>query len=309
MKKINYVYKVDGGKVAMPASHDVNEWREFFELLMERDYFAPMHAVIAMLDVVSDDPMELPPSTWHYLYYDTGIEMISDDRYPAYEGAMKAGFIESGLRMIVAAALCKNSYFKDLMVPVKMITECEGWLGLLSEDLRKLALELVDEHESSNGISVPENYTLEWWVALFENAMLNDACACASILDYYLRSATGEEYGIFCPLGHSEYENIGAAMAEDDFVLDAAICSGLMVGAVETYINAALDNYDNWEAMKPGVRHLLDSPRLSEFVPFKERKIANQILGLELMGELEEDAWYAETEKVRESFSCEMIGY
>lgn len=145
MKKVNYVYKVDGGKVTMPATHDINEWRVFFELLMERDYFAPMHAVMAMLDIISDDPMELPPSTWHYLYYDTGIELISDDRYPAYEGAMKAGFIERGLRMIVAAATCRDNYFKDIMVAVRMIVEWEGWLELLPEDMRQLAFELVSE--------------------------------------------------------------------------------------------------------------------------------------------------------------------
>ena len=279
---------------------------------MKRDYFAPMHAVMAMIDIVSDDPMELPPSTWHYFYYDAGIELISDDRYPAYEGAMKAGFIDRGLRMIVAAATCRDNYFKDIMVAVRMIVECEGWLNILPEDMRRLAIELASEcagDEVDKCQSSPGDCSFEWWVALFENAMLKDACACASILDYYIRSATGEEYGIFCPLGHREYENIGAAMAKDDFVLEAAIRSGLIVGAVETYINAALDNYDNWKAMKHGVRHLLDSPILCEFVPFKARKIANQILGLELLGELEEDAWYAETEKVREAFSCEMIGY
>jgi hypothetical protein len=61
-----------------------------------------------------------------------------------------------------------------------------------------------------------------------------------------------------------------------------------MVQAVNTYLRAVLDVYENWECGCDGLFHLMAHPKLHQFVPYFERKIA------EILRQAEsEDEWYS----------------
>ena len=103
------------------------------------------------------------------------------------------------------------------------------------------------------------------WNQILENVMLKDTSAPASILSYYLDDV--EDNGtIFCPLGYALYKVIGHAMREESEAFDAAVETGLMGSAIRTYVNAALDVWENWDAMKNGVLHLMGDFRLRRFI-------------------------------------------
>ena len=117
--------------------------------------------------------------------------------------------------------------------------------------------------------------------------MKKDSSACASILAYYLDNIN-RYCAIFCPLGYDVYEEIGHKMQEDESLLDAAIETGLMADAVRTYIGAVLDVYENWECGNKGLFYLMEHPKLRQFIPYYDRKMA------EILRQAEnEDEWYS----------------
>lgn len=113
-------------------------------------------------------------------------------------------------------------------------------------------------------ITLEELRTAKSWNVLFEIVMLNDTCAPASILSYYLDNI--EDNGtIFCPLGYELYKVIGHAMRVDAEAFEAAVETGLLRSAITTYVNAALDVWENWELMKNGVLYIMSDPQLKMF--------------------------------------------
>ena len=130
-----------------------------------------------------------------------------------------------------------------------------------------------------------EKTELKNWELLLESIMLSDTCAAASILSYYLDHV--EDNGtIFCPLGYELYECIGHAMRADSAAFEASIQTGLMRSAIGTYVNAALDVWDNWDLMKNGVLYLMADPRLKMFFSCYHRVYVEALKDVE-----DEDAW------------------
>ena len=130
------------------------------------------------------------------------------------------------------------------------------------------------------------NFTINPWVFCLEDTMKKDSSACASILAYYLDNIN-RYCAIFCPLGYDVYEEIGHKMQEDESLLDAAIETGLMADAVRTYIGAVLDVYENWECGNKGLFYLMEHPKLRQFIPYYDRKMAEI-----LRQAANEDDWY-----------------
>ena len=129
--------------------------------------------------------------------------------------------------------------------------------------------------------------TINPWVSCLEDIMKKDSNACAPILDYYLDDINGSSC-IFCPLGYDVYESIGHQMQTDEKLLDAAIETGLMARAVHIYIGAVLDVYENWECGCEGLFYLMEHPKLRQFVPYYDRKMA------EILRQTKsEDEWYS----------------
>ena len=117
--------------------------------------------------------------------------------------------------------------------------------------------------------------------------MRKDSNACAPILEYYLDNVSGYS-GLFCPLGYDVYESIGHQMQTDERALDAAIETALMAQAVHTYVGAVLDVYENWESGCDGLFYLMTHPKLRQFVPYYDRKVADILRKAE-----SEDEWYS----------------
>lgn len=146
--------------------------------------------------------------------------------------------------------------------------------------------------------------TINPWVSCLEDTMKKDSNACAPILAYYLDDFNGSSF-IFCPLGYDVYETIGHQMQTDEKLLDAAIESGLMAEAIHTYIGAVLDVYENWECGCKGLLYLMTHPKLRQFVPYYDRKMA------EILRQAKsEEEWYSLYDTAKEDVYIEsFFGY
>ena len=131
------------------------------------------------------------------------------------------------------------------------------------------------------------NLIINPWVSCLENIMKKDSNACAPILSYYLDNINESAF-LFCPLGYDLYESVGHQMQTDERVLDAAIETGLMAQAVHTYIGAVLDVYENWLEGCDGLFYLMAHPKLHQFVPYYDRKMAEILRRAE-----SEEEWYS----------------
>ena len=127
--------------------------------------------------------------------------------------------------------------------------------------------------------------TVEGWHKKFQKLMSEDVWAPGAILGYSLSEKDAE--CILCPWGNPEYERIGKKMKDNEIMLRAADLSGFLVTAVRQYLVPALDNFDTWMAMKPGVRYLVDHPIFRLFVPYEERGIVHWLKDIE-----NEEEWY-----------------
>lgn len=133
------------------------------------------------------------------------------------------------------------------------------------------------------------------WMFYLEDIMKKDSNACAPILSYYLDSVN-DSYNIFCPLGYDVYESIGHQMRENEALLEAAIQTGLMADAIHTYIGCVLDVYENWIYGYKGLFVLIEHPKLRQFVPYYDRKMAEILKQAQ-----DEDAWYSLYDKAKEN--------
>lgn len=125
------------------------------------------------------------------------------------------------------------------------------------------------------------------WNEILDHVMLQDTCAPASILSYYLDDVA-DNGTIFCPLGYELYKVIGHAIREEQEAFEAAIETGLMGSAIRTYVNAALDVWENWDLMKNGVLRLVSDPRLVCFISCRNRVYIQYLKDID-----DEDEWYA----------------
>jgi hypothetical protein len=125
------------------------------------------------------------------------------------------------------------------------------------------------------------------WNQILDHVMLQDTSAPASILSYYLDDVK-DNGTIFCPLGYELYKVIGHAIREEPDAFAAAIDTGLMASAIRTYVNAALDVWENWDLMKNGVLRLMSDPRLICFISCHNRTYIQYLKDID-----DEDEWYA----------------
>lgn len=122
MKKF-YKFKPSVNHIRMPLVDNKAVWVDFFKKLEEIDSAAPFYTLLAYCTFIGDDTKIFVPSTpLRSLYYNLGIEMRADDRYPAYEAAEATGFVEKGVSMIISAAADPyNAHHKDFAMIVKQI--------------------------------------------------------------------------------------------------------------------------------------------------------------------------------------------
>lgn len=131
--------------------------------------------------------------------------------------------------------------------------------------------------------------TFEEWHVKFQELMSDDIWAPGAILGYALTDKDAE--CIMCPWGEPEYERIGKMLKDDDIMISAASQVGFLVTAIAQYLSSALDNFDNWVAMKPGVLYLMDNPVLRSFVPYEDRYAVDWLKDID-----DEDEWYENME-------------
>ena len=142
MKKF-YKFKSSIHSIRMPLVDNEGVWVDFFKKLEEIDSAAPLYTLLAYCTFIEDDTKIFVPSTpLRSLYYNLGIEMRAADRYPAYEAAEAAGFIEKGVSMIIGAAADPyNVHHKEFTMITKQIYHREPrlldnvapaifWLGI-----------------------------------------------------------------------------------------------------------------------------------------------------------------------------------
>ena len=144
-------------------------------------------------------------------------------------------------------------------------------------------------------IAIENLNNINSWNQILENVMLQDTCAPASILSYYLDDV---KYNgtIFCPLGCGLYKVIGYAIREEPEAFEAAIDTGLMGSAIRTYVNAALDVWENWDLMKNGVLRLMSDIRLIRFISCYNRVYIRNLKDID-----EEEEWYAMADRLNEA--------
>ena len=298
----NYIYT--GKPIAMPNSKSIEDWKDFFNDLMEMDYYAPMHTLINHCAFLYDLALEIPPTPYATLYHDIGVELSVDGEYPANEAAIESNYITKGLCQLVDAAHTSTEY-SDCYIKVlsTVVSRMNHIASTLSDDMYFEAYKLVGHHYFNNHPNLNDEVA---WGVVFRYALMTDPCAEASILSYYLEEVNDFEFRVFCPLDCKEYETIGAAMRNSLPVLNAAINSGLMASAIATYFGAALDVVENWNCMVHGLIYLLNSMKLRCFVPTDDQIVAERLLR-EFNGptnnEDEEAHWYELKRHLREVFA------
>lgn len=275
----NLIYTPDVSSVAMPMTMVVADWVCFFQRLMKLDAYAPLISVLYYFEIIEGLDLDVPISPFKSLYYDTAIEMAADDRFPALEAAVEAGFYVKGIDMMTDAARDK-------------ICAADKGIAAFIENCR------VASKGNSPICRDPKD-----WKEYIESMLRTDSCAAASILNYYLHYAAGQTLHFFCPLGCDLYDHIGKKMAEDADVLKAAVDVGLVASAVTTHFGAALDVVENWNYLLEGTKFLLEDEVLKCFIPFSNRVVAEALMAE--FGEVDYDGpdvdrWYDRNRELRE---------
>lgn len=297
----NYCYTPSVAQIVMPQTYELAAWIEFFARVMQMDYFAPVHVIMARFEFLYELQITPLPTPYRSLYYDLGIAMAVADEAPADEAAVKSGFYAKGVVQLLNAASPNDPSFNSYMTVLETIVNKgydDEW-GIAEETRVEMRV-VVGYFADIKALPLAVDGC--GWIRYFESVMFNDPCACASILAYFLRDANNGNYQVFCPLGDDEYSAVGKMMREHELVLDMAIQTGLMAGAVATYFGAALDVIENWFMMEGGVRFLLESEKLSIFIPFKSRFVAKGLInefpdGVEY--EKDEKKWHETKRKLR----------
>ena len=149
------------------------------------------------------------------------------------------------------------------------------------------------------------------WEQKLEYQMCRDPNAAVAILSYYLEKKVGMYCTIYCPLGYEPYEVLGTAMAEDPDVFMAAKKTGLLAEGVSHYLEGALSNIGCWHCMEVGVAYMLRNEELREFMPYRQRFIAEGLVRLtpNTEGENEDDEWSEAWDLVKKQLKNKMKGY
>lgn len=308
----NLTYTAELQEIKMPQSKSVLVWEEFFNHLMDVDYFSPFHAVMARYHITADEDFDLPPSAYGGLYYDLGIEMCADDRYPAEDAAILTGFFQKGVSMIVCAA-AGSEHDPNLMAAVREVFKQPEISDLISADVAAIAANLLNKNEAPDSADAKSGSggidDIKLWIKRFEGEMMTDANAAASIMGYFLGTKIGRHCSIFCPLGYEPYETLGKEMAMNHVAFEAAKTSGLLVKGVTQYVSAALSNEGCWCSMSDGVAFLVENPELACFIPFRDRYIAERMVRLYVNNEEGEEAWNNLYQRLSNELRNEWNGY
>lgn len=99
-----HVYHHNDKEIILTLSDSESVWIQFFNQLSSEDFLAPLHVVLHYLAFLHELDIALPATPYGSLYYDVGIEMAADDRYPALKAAVSSGFFGRGLSMLADEA-------------------------------------------------------------------------------------------------------------------------------------------------------------------------------------------------------------
>lgn len=327
------MYTSNTTHIEMPQTYDQLAWKEFFETLSKQDYEAPLHAIFSAYALVAEDDIEAPPSVYSSLYYDLGSEIISDDLHNARVAALNTGFFQKGVRMVAGAVIAEEGQNPSLTAVARIIFSERTNLGMVSETVASLLEQLLFDSEEEEVVSTknakkgseiyPDRLTakvvkmlqeeeVNWmnhWTSIFEDEMLADPYAPASILSDFLEKKVGQYCTIYCPLGHEPYKDLAFEMAESEFALEAAKRAGLLATGVNQYVSSALSNEDCWNVMVKGVEYMLNDPMLRSYIPFKERYLAEHLLR---MNDAIKDGgigWWDVYKSCNDQFGDELRGY
>lgn len=305
-------------EVSIPTSNQICDWISFFELLLEMDYAAPFYVMMAHFAFLYDLDVDVPSTLYTSLYEDIAVAICLDDEAPIEAAAIGSGFLAKGVAMLVSAAELQDKYHKDYITCIKAILKQEEYLRrFLPNGVWEKAITIILGPGSTSEDIIhldvlPDPTDKTRWVKYFETAMLEDLNAPASIISYYLENLTGIDSRVFCPLGYELYRKIGIAMREHDAILDAAIESGLMASAIPAYFYPALDVIENWTTELEGIKFLLNSKKLRQFIPFDDRFIAMKLLDAITVVNEDRDGpkWRSKLCELRDTLhSRAMLGY
>ena len=84
-------------------------------------------------------------------------------------------------------------------------------------------------------------------------------------------------------------------MRENSEAFEAAVNTGLFYSAITTHVNCALDVWENWDSMRPGILSMVEDPRLRIFINYRNRIYINQLKDI-----TDEDAWYEAVAKIED---------
>ena len=286
-------------KISMPDSYDQADWEQFFNMLVELDYFSPLHIVLAHCQFLYELAGEILPTPYRSLYYDVGIAMSVDAEFPAYEAAMETGFFTRGFCMMIDEAMGTGKYSASCLEAVFALID---GVKFLPEEYRSKVLTLLQNADTSGDINLIQS--TEWWRNHLNEQMEVDPNAPTSILSYFLEEVVGEWCSIFCPLGYEPYRRLGKSLAKNESAFKAAIETGLFASAIPTYFGAALDVVENWMCMDSGIEYILRISKLACFVPYHKRFIAkNLLLDFEggVQNEQDEESWYQRNRELVDS--------
>ena len=129
--------------IERPKSRDQKDREKFFKEIMNADPVAPAFAVYYGHCICGGrDPVF--PNVMSGYYYDLGVDISSDDCYPAGEAAMAVGFVEAGIRQMVDALETNSPYADEFMTALRIIFEDDGsYTGFIAEETVQKARSLL----------------------------------------------------------------------------------------------------------------------------------------------------------------------
>ena len=131
---------------------------------------------------------------------------------------------------------------------------------------------------------------VEAWTKKLNELMKAELNAALAVVAYYLPHQCTM---VGCPLGDSEYKQLGEVMRTDPAMFAAAEVTGLLAEGIDAFCHAALDNVDNWDCYSDDIEYLLKNDELRKYVSFSDKYIAEILIagGAMLRDVDNEDLW------------------